>query len=119
MSESVFLAASGELEGSAADGGEEEAAGDAEGKGGRSCGCFVGVEQSAEVNMGTERGNEEGGAAAAEAGEVVHGEWWCAKEATCVKRHIILRSRLHLWPVCGFNSRTHWAGEGSLSMNHS
>ena len=81
MSESVFLAANGELEGSAADGGDEEVAGDVEGRCGRSCGCFVGVEQSAEVRMGTERGSEEGGAAAA--AEEVHGEWWCDREAIC------------------------------------
>ena len=60
MSERVFLGASGELDGSAADVGDDDAAGDEEeGRMGGGGGCLVGVEHRAEVRMGTERGSEE------------------------------------------------------------
>ena len=78
MSESVFLGASGELDGSAPEGGDEDAAGDGEEGRMGGGGCLVGVEQRAEVRMGTERGSEEG-VAIEEGGRF----WWCAREDIC------------------------------------
>ena len=77
MSESVFLGASGELVGSAPEGGEEEEAAIGEEEEGRMGGggldCLVGVEHRAEVRMGTEERGSEGVGAMQEGG----GLWWC------------------------------------------
>ena len=78
MSERVFLGASGELDGSAPEGGDEDAAGDGEEGRMGGGGCLVGVEHRAEVRMGTERGSEEG-VAIEEGGRF----WWCAREDIC------------------------------------
>ena len=79
MSERVFLGASGEVGGSAPEGGDDDVAGDEEEEGRMGGGgCLVGVEQRAEVRMGTERGRDEV-VAMQEGG----GGWCCAREDIC------------------------------------